>query len=240
MPSVRKLDLGSREVTVEFERKRIRNINVRVRRDGTLYCSLPYYVSVKEAEDFIVSKQDYLLKSIDNVVSEEKTRSLSRKYVDGEIFTVLGKPYVLNVTEGAKNTCRAEDGVITLEVKDTSDYRTKYMTYEKWRRRCIKSIIVDLCGEMYPLFERRGVAMPKKITLGDYKSFWGECFAKRGELKFSYRLFEKDRAVIRYVVVHEFAHFIEPNHSKRFWAIVADIVPDYKELRKRLNSNPSK
>ena len=142
MPSVRKLVLGSREVTVEFERKRIRNINVRVRRDGTLYCSLPYYASVKEAEDFIVSKQDYLLKSIDNVVSEEKTKSLSRRFIDGEVFTVLGNPYVLKVLEGAKNTCRAEDGVITLEVKDPSDYRTRYMTYEKWRRRCIRSIIV--------------------------------------------------------------------------------------------------
>ena len=235
--SVRKLTLGQREVTIEFERKRIRNINVRVRRDGTLYCSLPYYASVSEAEAFIISKQDYLLKSLDSVLQDEKTKSLSRQYVDGEVFTVLGKPYVLKVLEGSKNLCRAEDGIITLEVTDTSNYRTKYMTYEKWRRRCIKSVIVDLCNEMYPLFERRGVAMPKKITLGEYKSFWGECFAKRGELKFSYRLFEKDRAIIRYVVVHEFAHFIEPNHSSRFWAIVAEIVPDYKELRKSLNSN---
>ena len=235
--SVRKLTLGQREVTIEFERKRIRNINVRVRRDGTLYCSLPFYASVSEAEAFIISKQDYLLKSLDSVLQDEKTKSLSRQYVDGEVFNVLGKPYVLKVLEGSKNLCRAEDGIITLEVTDTSDYRTKYMTYEKWRRRCIKSVIVDLCNEMYPLFERRGVAMPKKITLGEYKSFWGECFAKRGELKFSYRLFEKDRAIIRYVVVHEFAHFIEPNHSSRFWAIVAEIVPDYKELRKSLNSN---
>ena len=237
MASVHKLVLGSREVTVEFERKRVRNINVRVRRDGTLYCSLPYYASVREAEAFIISKQDYLLKSLDSVIEDEKTKSLSRQYVDGEIFTVLGKPYVLKVLESSKNLCRAEDGLITLEVTDTSDYRTKYMTYEKWRRRCIKSVIVDLCNEMYPLFERRGVAAPKKITLGEYKSFWGECFAKRSELKFSYRLFEKDRAVIRYVVVHEFAHFIEPNHSSRFWAIVAEIIPDYKELRKSLNSN---
>ena len=74
------------------------------------------------------------------------------------------------------------------------------------------------------------------ILVWKYKSFWGECFAKRGELKFSYRLFEKDRELIRYVVVHEFAHFIEPNHSSRFWAVVAEIVPDYKELRKRLNN----
>ena len=237
MASVRKLVLGSREVTVEFERKRVRNINVRVRRDGTLYCSLPYYAAVREAEAFIISKQDYLLKSLDSVMSDEKTKSLSRQYVDGEVFSVLGKPYVLKVLESSKNTCALQDGIITLEVTDTSNYRTRYMTYEKWRRRCIRSVIVDLCNEMYPLFERRGVAMPKKITLGEYKSFWGECFAKRGELKFSYRLFEKDRELIRYVVVHEFAHFIEPNHSSRFWAVVAEIVPDYKELRKSLNSN---
>lgn len=235
--SFHKLILGNREVGIEFERKRIRNINVRVRRDGTLYCSLPYYAKTDEAVAFIISKQDYLLKAIDNVVNEEKTKSLSRQYVDGEIFMVLGKPYVLKVLPAAKNTCRAENGIIILEVTNTEDYRTKYMTYEKWRRRCIRSLIVDLCNEMYPWFEKRGVAMPKKITLGDYKSFWGECFAKRGELKFSYRLFEKDRELIRYVVVHEFAHFLEPNHSSRFWAVVGEIIPDYKVLRKRLNSN---
>ena len=236
MSDCRKITLQGREISIEFERKRIKNINVRVRRDGTLYCSLPFYVSYKEATDFIISKQDYLLNALDKVVSDEKSKSLSRRFVDGEVFMVLGSPFVLKVIKGSKNTCRAEDGIITLEVTDISDYRTRYMTYEKWRRRSIRAVIVDYCNELYPLFERRGVKPPKKITLGDYKSFWGECFAKRGELKFSYRLFEKERELIRYVVVHEFAHFIEPNHSSRFWAVVGDIVPDYKELRKRLNN----
>ena len=236
MSSVHKITLGSRDVAVEFERKRIRNINVCVRRDGTLYCSLPYYASFAEAVEFIISKQDYLLNALDNVIKEEKTESLSRRYVDGEIFYVLGKPCVLKVSAGPKNICRAEDGVINLVVTDVNDYRIKYMTYEKWRRRVIRSLIVDLCNEIYPWFARRGVQPPSRITLGDYKSFWGECFAKKGVLKFSYRLFEKDRELIRYVVAHEFAHFIEPNHSSRFWAIVEEIIPDYKELRRRLNS----
>ena len=236
MSSVRKILLGTREVSIEFERKRIKNINVRVRRDGTLYCSLPYYVSEKEAVAFIISKQDYLLNALDNVISEEKSKSLSRQFLDGETFMVFGSPYTLKLIQGPENVCRAENGIITLEVRDPSDYRTRYMTYEKWRRACLRSVIVDYCNEIYPLFERRGVKPPKKITLGEYKSFWGECFSKRGELKFSYRLFEKDRELIRYVVVHEFAHFIEPNHSARFWAVVEEIVPDYKALRKRLNS----
>lgn len=239
MSSVRKITLGNREISIEFERKRVRNINVRVRRDGSLYCSLPYYASVKEAEAFIVSKQDYLLKAIDNVTGEEKAKSLSRQYIDGETFLVLGKQMTLHVVKGAKNICRAENGIITLEVTDPDNFRSKYMTYEKWRRSVIRSVIVNYCNEIYPLFERRGVKPPKKVTLGEYKSFWGECFSKRGELKFSYRLFEKDLELIRYVVVHEFAHFIEPNHSSRFWDVVREIVPDYKELRKRLNSNAS-
>ena len=78
MSSFRKIILGNREVVTEFERKRVRNINVRVRRDGTLYCSLPYYASVKEAEAFIVSKQDYLLNAIEKMLDEEKAKSLSR------------------------------------------------------------------------------------------------------------------------------------------------------------------
>ena len=239
MSSVRKITLGNREISIEFERKRVRNINVRVRRDGSLYCSLPYYASVKEAEAFIISKQDYLLKAIDNVTGEEKAKSLSRQYIDGETFLVLGKQMTLHVVKGAKNICRAENGIITLEVTDPDNFRSKYMTYEKWRRSVIRSVIVNYCNEIYPLFERRGVKPPRKVTLGEYKSFWGECFSKRGELKFSYRLFEKDLELIRYVVVHEFAHFIEPNHSSRFWDVVREIVPDYKELRKRLNSNAS-
>lgn len=210
---------------------------MRVRRDGSLYCSLPYYASVKEAEAFIVSKQDYLLKAIENVTGEEKAKSLSRQYIDGETFLVLGKQMTLHVVKGAKNICRAENGIITLEVTDPDNFRSKYMTYEKWRRSVIRSVIVNYCNEIYPLFERRGVKPPRKVTLGEYKSFWGECFSKRGELKFSYRLFEKDLELIRYVVVHEFAHFIEPNHSSRFWDVVREIVPDYKELRKKLNSN---
>jgi predicted metal-dependent hydrolase len=43
-----------------------------------------------------------------------------------------------------------------------------------------------------------------------------------------------DEDVIDYVVVHELAHIAEMNHSARFWAIVAGVLPDYKERQTRL------
>ena len=45
-----------------------------------------------------------------------------------------------------------------------------------------------------------------------------------------------DEDVIDYVVVHELAHIKEMNHSARFWAIVAGILPDYKDRHLRLKA----
>jgi predicted metal-dependent hydrolase len=53
-------------------------------------------------------------------------------------------------------------------------------------------------------------------------------------LNFSWRLVMADDAAIDYVVVHELAHITEMNHSPEFWAIVAGVLPDYKERRRRL------
>ena len=54
MSTTRIIDIGGRAVICEFERKRVRNINVRVRRDGSLYASMPYWVSYAEAARFLL------------------------------------------------------------------------------------------------------------------------------------------------------------------------------------------
>jgi hypothetical protein len=40
----------------------------------------------------------------------------------------------------------------------------------------------------------------------------------------------------RYLVIHELAHVLEPSHNKRFWAIVAQYEPNYKEVDKELTA----
>jgi len=74
---------------------------------------------------------------------------------------------------------------------------------------------------------------PAAVKINGAKTRWGSCSAKKS-LNFSWRLIMADDAAIDYVVVHELAHMFEMNHSERFWAIVAGVLPDYKERRKRL------
>ena len=77
------------------------------------------------------------------------------------------------------------------------------------------------------------------IKLKYNKSNWGSCSTGQN-LNFSVRLFFAPDQAIDYVVIHELAHLIEMNHSDRFWQIVSDIMPDYKEMEKILKDNSAK
>ena len=79
---------------------------------------------------------------------------------------------------------------------------------------------------------------PETITITGAKKRWGSCSGKNS-LNFSWRLILGDIDVVDYVVVHELSHLIERNHSKRFWAVVAKFMPDYKDRQKKLKELPA-
>ena len=75
---------------------------------------------------------------------------------------------------------------------------------------------------------------PNKVSVSSARSRFASCNS-RGNLNFSFRLCLYPQEAIDYVVVHELAHMVEMNHSKRFWAIVEKYMPDYKDRKKLLS-----
>ena len=57
---------------------------------------------------------------------------------------------------------------------------------------------------------------------------WGSCNHAKGYLNFSLSLIERDRRFVEYVVLHELAHLIHANHGADFYALIAQIMPDFR------------
>ena len=72
-----------------------------------------------------------------------------------------------------------------------------------------------------------------RISIRSAKTRWGSC-SSEGNLNFHWKLVLMPPEVLDYVVVHELAHRKEMNHSRKFWAEVKNVLPDYEKRRKWL------
>ena len=75
--------------------------------------------------------------------------------------------------------------------------------------------------------------MPQKVTIKDMKYAWGSCSSNKN-ISINMKLATKDEKAIEYVVLHEMSHLKYMNHSKDFWKLVGQHMPEYKEYRKIL------
>lgn len=74
---------------------------------------------------------------------------------------------------------------------------------------------------------------PTGITITSARTRFGSCSPKN-RLCFSWRLMAYPEEAIDYVVVHELAHIVHRNHGPDFYALIAAILPDYKQRRAML------
>lgn len=90
-----------------------------------------------------------------------------------------------------------------------------------------KTIVEETANELI----RETGLIPNKVRIRDIKYAWGSCSANKN-VTISYKLIYYSKDVIKYVILHELCHIKYMNHSKAFWDLVANYMPNYKEIKK--------
>jgi predicted metal-dependent hydrolase len=166
-----------------------------------------------------------------------------KTYEDDEVLTVGERQYTLKLVYEARKSSTAR--LIVTKDKRTIDIKADAYTDPKDRQKAISTLIsrVVAADALLP-FSRRVDEFNdkyfkktiKKIRFKQNHSNWGSC-SSTGNLNFSSRLLFAPQIVQDYVIIHELAHLVELNHSDRFWAIVAGVMPNYEEQEKWLKVN---
>ena len=233
---LKQITLNGKKVNYTLQRKKVKNVNLRIKADGTVTVSAGTRVSERFIENFLTSKADLILNALARFERRAENAPKLIRYENGDFVSVFGRDVPLEVVVGTKNTAEFDKDTIVLTVKDTGNLELKKKTLDKWLESACREAVDSLCASVYPAFEIYGIPYPQ-IKYRHMKSMWGNCRAERGILTFNYALVHAPMECIEYVVCHEFTHFLEPNHSAKFYDKLDSFLPDWKKRKRILESS---
>lgn len=233
---VRELICSGKIIQYKFIRKNVKNINLRIKASGEITVSANDTVSVEMVDDFVRSKQKFILDALENYnTSHRYISNDERKYVSGESYYLLGKGLRLKVIKGQEESVTSDGVFIYLTVKKTDDYSRKEKLMKEWLAKMQELYFQEIGIKVYRLFEKYGVESPV-IKFRYMKSRWGTCQPEKGVITLNSQLIEYPANCIEYVVMHEFVHFLCRNHTKEFYDYLTMFMPDWKERKAELEN----
>lgn len=222
------------EIRYTLIRKQVKNVNLRIKSDGRVLVSASRHVPISFIDGFIVQKQNYIFSALVKYAEKRNlVQDTPKRYVSGEHYELLGKSLELKVEEAKAEDVYIDGNVIVLKVKNKEDVHHKEIVMSKWLKKYQTEVFEELIREKYALFQKYGVPYPK-LKVRRMTASWGSCQPKKGIITLNSQLAAAPKDCIEYVIVHEFAHFIHPDHSKQFWDVVARMMPDWKERKNEL------
>lgn len=221
-------------IVYELTRKPVKNINLRIRPDGSVAVSASRRVTLTYLDDFVRSKEEFIRAAKERCKARMDAAN-HLQYVSGEKLPFCGKTLTLSLSLRQSRQCivRCAGEVLELYAPVGSSKEQRAAAIEHWYRREAAAYLPALVRRWYPPFAAQVIAYPQ-LRIRKMTSRWGVCQPKNGVITLSTMLMQVPEEAAEYVVVHEFAHFLVPNHSGQFYAAVADVLPDWKARRAML------
>lgn len=211
------------EIQYELTRKPVRNINLRVKEDGTLRISANSRVSAARIEEFIISEQGFILRAM------ERIKARSEKSVSTpELLKWLGAEYPVRVFSSSRECAVLEQQEMRVFTRDPQPEHVQEML-QRWLIENFTQLCRELNDEVRRSLTESGLnPPPTRVAIKDMKSRWGSCTWAKGHISINFRLYAYPRNTVLSVFWHEYAHYWHHDHSSRFYAFLEEHYPEYR------------
>ena len=213
-------------------RKDIQNIHLSVYSpNGRIRVAAPLSTTDEKIRLVVLSKIAWIKKQQAKFL--EQDCEPKREYVSGESHFLMGKRYLLNVTQkNAKPMIMIKrTSQIEMCIRPNSDIEKREKLMNNFYR-------LELKKQVIPLLEKwkrtTGIEI-KELKIRKMKTRWGSCNPKQKRVWLNLELAKKPLHCIEYVLVHELAHIVEKKHDAKFKSLMTSFMPNWKQYKHELN-----
>ena len=227
----RRITLSDRIVPYTIQRRSRRSLSITIDHRGLRVLG-PMRTTIRDVEQMLYMHEAWILKKLDEWREERAPRIWSLHGSETLPYLGTALPVVTRSHSLRKPTLDLEATQLILSTHDPADTTRNHRALVLWLREramaCFEERVMHYAGQL-------GVPMPT-LALSQARTRWGSC-SSRGHIRLNWRLIHLPLPLIDYVVAHELAHLKEMNHSPRFWAVVATMVPDWQVARRTLRQH---
>lgn len=228
----RTLSLASGDVEVSIVRSSRRTVALYVQPGGTLLIRAPMYVPLWSLMQFASRKSAWI---------ERHIRRLRNMTPPGTPVTVsdrgkvpfMGCELEVRVKPGNVRRASRVEGILLLTVTGEVTPEELIRIADAWYLREAKAYL-PMRTRQLAAANSSLLPAPGAINVRKMKRRWGTCHSG-GTIWLNRELMKKAPDLIDYVIIHELCHLVHHNHGKEYYSLLGTIVPDFRELRKRLH-----
>ena len=215
-----------RDIEYSLSRSKRKTASIYIERDGRVSAFVPENLTNKQVEHLIESKRKWIYRNLAEWNDLNAAR-VQREFVNGEGFLYLGRSYRLKLAENQDRPLLLKDGYFCLLSGSAANITFREFYREKGKQRV---------PERVAYYQDRMGVQPKTVKIIDLKNRWASC-SSGGNVNFHWKCMMASATVLDYIVVHELAHLIYPNHTAAFWNEVDKVIPDFQERKEWLRVN---
>lgn len=200
-----------------------RKLTITVERDRTVVVRAPERLAEDEVHRFVDAKRPWILEKLRSPQKyADRLHPPGKEVVSGESASFLGRDYRIEIADTGSGNVEF-DHLFTVPPAQTTKRR------EVLREWYIAQAKEKILARTRQHAKDLGVEFTS-ARIVDNRCRWGSCTVGHS-VNFNWRLIKAPMFVIDYVIVHELAHLIEPNHTPAFWSIVRAKTPTMEKAK---------
>lgn len=225
------LEVG--DLRIPVRRKAIKHIHIAVYPpDGYVSISAPFEKRIEIIRAFALTRLSWIKARQAEFTAQLRQGELD--YITRESHYLWGRRYLLVVEEGSRPGVEILPKRLVLTVRPGATKEDKERTITNWHRALLRAELAPLIRKWEEIL---GVTV-SAFFVQKLKTKWGSCTPHKGYVRFNMDLVKKPKDLLEYVVVHELCHLLELRHSGRFYDLLSQHYPHWKEARASLNELP--
>lgn len=219
------------EIIIKY--KRIKNIYIRVKPDLNIHVTAPKRVAKKYIKEIIEKRKEWIEERIETMQKKNIHDISIKKLEDGNEIFYLGKSYMLKTIKSKRENIIIAGRMMYMYVNIKNDFqnngdkRKKELLLDIWYKKEATKLFDELIKKYSSLMNIK----VETFAVKKLKSKWGSCDTAKKHIVLNLELIKYPIYAIEYIILHEMAHLIYPNHSKNFYNMVALYMPEWKKAK---------